>query len=102
MKVTREQQQQTTDRLPGAGAPPAARPPAIGEERDVEVHRRPVRNPGAPLDLESVRALRANRSAAERRAATIPTRRTAKKQWHAAPLVRALISQAPPHLPGQP
>jgi len=90
MKVTREQQQKTTERLAGASAPPAARPPVIGEERDVEVHRRPVRNPGAPLDLESVRALRVNRSAVERRAATIPTRRTVKKQWQAAWLLRAI------------
>src|SRR3989442_4554737 len=89
MKVTREQQQKTTERLAGASAPLAARPPVIGEEREVEVHRRPVRNPGAPLDLESVRALRANRSAVERRAATIPTRRTVKKQWQAAWLLRA-------------
>jgi deoxyribose-phosphate aldolase len=36
------------------------------------------RNPGAPLDLDIVRALRVNRSAVERRAATIPTRRTVK------------------------
>src|SRR2546427_833877 len=90
MKVTREQQQKTTERLAGASAPPAARPPVIGQERDVEVHRRPVRNPGAPLDLESVRALRVNRSAVERRAATIPTRRTVKKQWQAAWLLRAI------------
>src|SRR2546428_4453693 len=90
MKVTREQQQKTTERLAGASAPPAARPPVIGEERDVEVHRRPTRNPGAPLDLELVRALRVNRSAVERRAATIPTRRTVKKQWQAAWLLRAI------------
>src|SRR3989441_2285534 len=90
MKVTREQQQKTTERLAGASAPLAARPPVIGEEREVEVHRRPVRNPGAPLDLESVRALRVNRSAVERRAATIPTRRTVKKQWQAAWLLRAI------------
>ena len=32
------------------------------------------RNPGTPLDLDIVRALRVNRSAVERRAATIPTR----------------------------
>jgi deoxyribose-phosphate aldolase len=48
------------------------------------------RNPGEPLDLERVRAIRVNRSAAERRAATIGTRRTVKKQWQAAWLLRAL------------
>ena len=48
------------------------------------------RNPGMPLDLDSVRALRVNRSAVERRAATIPTRRTVKKEWQAAWLLRAV------------
>jgi len=35
-------------------------------------------------------AVRVNRSAAERRAATIPTRRTVKKEWQAAWLLRAI------------
>src|SRR6185437_14212576 len=48
------------------------------------------RNPGMPLDLELVRAIRVNRSAVERRAATIPTRRTVKKEWQAAWLLRAI------------
>jgi deoxyribose-phosphate aldolase len=48
------------------------------------------RNPGGPLNLEVVRAIRVNRSAAERRAATIPTRRTVKKQWQAAWLLKAI------------
>src|SRR5881296_3942808 len=50
----------------------------------------PQRNPGTPLDLDLVRALRINRSAVERRAATIPTRRTVKKEWQAAWLLRAI------------
>ena len=48
------------------------------------------RNPGTPLDLDVVRALRVNRSAVERRAATIPSRRTVKKAWQAAWLLRAI------------
>jgi deoxyribose-phosphate aldolase len=48
------------------------------------------RNPGTPLDLDVVRAIRINRSAVERRAATIPTRRTVKKEWQAAWLLRAI------------
>lgn len=48
------------------------------------------RNPGTALDLDIVRAIRVNRSAVERRAATIPTRRTVKKQWQAAWLLRAV------------
>ena len=43
-----------------------------------------------PLDLDVVRSIRVNRSAVERRAVTIPTRRTVKKQWQAAWLLRAI------------
>src|SRR2546422_6075717 len=50
----------------------------------------PQRNAGIPLDLDLVRALRINRSAVERRAATLPTRRTVKKEWQAAWLLRAI------------
>jgi deoxyribose-phosphate aldolase len=59
---------------------PAQRPPPETIER----------NPGMPLDLDVVRAIRVNRSAVERRTATIPTRRTVKKQWQAAWLLRAI------------
>ena len=48
------------------------------------------RNPGMPLELDWVQELRANRSAIERRAATIRTRRTVKKEWQAAWLLRAV------------
>src|SRR4051812_11233690 len=48
------------------------------------------RNPGMPLDLDVVRAIRVNRSAVERRAATLTTRRTVKKEWQAAWLLRAI------------
>lgn len=48
------------------------------------------RNPGQPLDLDVVRGIRVNRSATERRAATIPTRRTVKKEWQAAWLLKAI------------
>ena len=50
----------------------------------------PVRNPGTPLDLGAVRAVHINRSAVERRAATLGTRRTVKKEWQAAWLLRAI------------
>lgn len=49
-----------------------------------------MRNPGIPLDMDWVRQVRVNRSAVERRAATIPTRRTVKKEWQAAWLLRAI------------
>jgi deoxyribose-phosphate aldolase len=48
------------------------------------------RNPGMPLDLGWVNAVRVNRSAVERRAATLVTRRTVKKDWQAAWLLRAI------------
>jgi len=48
------------------------------------------RNTGLPLELEWVDEVRINRSAAERRAATLPGRRTVKKQWQAAWLLRAI------------
>jgi deoxyribose-phosphate aldolase len=48
------------------------------------------RNPGMNLDLDWVRATRINKSAVERRASTIPTRRTVKKEWQAAWLLRAI------------
>lgn len=48
------------------------------------------RNPGIPLELGWVRDARVNRSAVERRAATIGTRRTVKKDWQAAWLLRAI------------
>src|SRR4051812_29961682 len=48
------------------------------------------RNPGMPLDLAWVEDARVNRSAVERRAATLRTRRTVKKEWQAAWLLRAV------------
>ncbi|MBR9989687.1 MAG: deoxyribose-phosphate aldolase [Gemmatimonadetes bacterium] len=48
------------------------------------------RNPGFPLELDWVADVRVNRSAVERRTATIGTRRTVKKDWQAAWLLRAV------------
>ncbi|MGL4967911.1 MAG: deoxyribose-phosphate aldolase [Inquilinus sp.] len=48
------------------------------------------RNPGMALELDWVEAARVNLSAAERRAATMTTRRTVKKEYQAAWLVKAL------------
>jgi deoxyribose-phosphate aldolase len=50
-----------------------------------------VRNPGIPLDLGWVSEARfTNRGAAERRATTLPARRTVKKAWQAGWLLRAI------------
>ncbi|HKI95504.1 MAG TPA: deoxyribose-phosphate aldolase [Gemmatimonadales bacterium] len=73
----------TTRVQPMRHATPTARP----AEPVAPVHGR---NPGTPLDLDWVRSLRVNRSAVERRAATIPRRRTVKKAWQAAWLLRAV------------
>jgi deoxyribose-phosphate aldolase len=48
------------------------------------------RNPGMPLELDWIEEVRINRSAVERRAATLRTRRTVKKEWQAAWLLRAI------------
>ncbi len=48
------------------------------------------RNPGIPLDMDRVGTIRLNRSALERRATTLGTRRSVKKEWQAAWLLRAL------------
>src|SRR5690606_5646838 len=48
------------------------------------------RNEGMPLDLGRVRDVRVNRSAVERRAATLVTRRSVKKEWQAGWLLRAV------------
>src|SRR5690349_7904228 len=47
-------------------------------------------NPGIPFDPEPVEGVRVNLAAVERRAATLPGRRTVKKEWQAAWLVKAL------------
>jgi len=51
-----------------------------------------ARNPGMPLDLGWVRDVRVNRSAVERRAATMVARRTVKREWQAAWLLRAITT----------
>ncbi|WP_373354576.1 deoxyribose-phosphate aldolase [Pseudoroseicyclus sp. CXY001] len=48
------------------------------------------RNPGMPLDLDWVAAVQANTSAIERRAATLPGRRSVKKAHQAAWLCKAV------------
>ena len=49
-----------------------------------------MRNPGMELDLDWVRRMQANTSAIERRAATLPGRRTVKKDYQAAWLCKAI------------
>ncbi len=70
---------------PRSSASPSASPSAI-----VHVDAPPVRNLGTPLDLALVRATRVNRSAVERRIASLAGRRTVKKDWQAAWLLRVI------------
>ena len=56
--------------------------------RDANSHEQ--RNPGTRLDLGPVKDVRVNRSAIERRAATLGTRRTVKKEVQAAWLLHAV------------
>lgn len=49
-----------------------------------------VRVPIMPLDLGPVEEVKVNRSAVERRSATMNTRRTVKKEWQAAWLLQAI------------
>jgi deoxyribose-phosphate aldolase len=50
------------------------------------------RNPGMPLDMEWVLRTRVNKSGLDRRAAEIGARRSVKKQWQAAWLLKAVTN----------
>jgi deoxyribose-phosphate aldolase len=75
---------------------PAVHSSTRGKQPGPGAYRAPVdlievpRNPGIPLDLGWVRDIRINRSAVERRAVTIPTRRSIKTAWQAGWLLRAI------------
>jgi deoxyribose-phosphate aldolase len=66
---------------------PKRKPRAAADAAPAQAHER---NPGIPLDLGWVRSTRVNLSAAERRSATLGTRRSVKKDWQAAWLLRAI------------
>ncbi len=60
---------------------------------NVESHLRPnarPRNEGMPLAVEQFRSAQVNLSAVERRVGSLPGRRTVKKEWQAAWLVKAI------------
>jgi len=50
----------------------------------------PIRNAGMPLDLSLLEAIRVNQSAVARRVQSLNARRSQKKEWQAAWLVRAI------------
>ena len=75
-------------------APAITRPTSVsqnghGPQPQEDTHS-VTRNPGMPLDLGIIEEVQANRSAIERRADTLAKRRTVKKEWQAAWLLRAI------------
>lgn len=62
---------------------------ALSSRTSAEAPRH-ARNPGMPLDTDLFADARVNLSAVERRAATLPARRSVKKEWQAAWLVKAI------------
>lgn len=58
--------------------------------RERSIESQLSRNPGMDLEMDWVEEAVVNRSAVERRAATIVTRRTVKKQWQAAWLLKSI------------
>lgn len=66
------------------------RPAIVTPGRRVTASAALERNPGTALDLDVIRRLRVNRSAVERRALTLPRRRSVKQEWQAAWLLRAI------------
>ncbi|GBD32621.1 Deoxyribose-phosphate aldolase [bacterium HR33] len=69
----------TTAQTRAVAPAPSSAPPVRAE-----------RNPGIPLELDWIRDVRVNRSAVERRAETLPRRRTVKKEWQVAWLLKAV------------
>jgi len=67
-----------------------AEPPTSHSDLPGQGPTRAGRNPGMPLELDWVRDARVNRSAVERRAGTLTTRRSIKKAYQAAWLLRAV------------
>lgn len=70
---------------------PVTEPDLHGTEAIASLNGRPLlRNNGIPLDLNWVQEVRVNTSAVERRAQSNVARRTVKKEWQAAWLLRAI------------
>lgn len=65
-------------------------PESPAAARHARADAEPVRNPGMPLELDWLAEVRVNRSAVERRAATLGTRRSLKNAQQAGWLLRAV------------
>lgn len=92
MRVAREASMSMTTEP--RGAPPVDTDVAVAAGTAYDVRAglaQPLqRNEGTDFELDWVRDARVNRSAVERRAATLTTRRSIKKQWQAAWLLKAI------------
>ena len=64
--------------------------PITPRPRDTQSFADHARNPGIAYDADAIDSLRVNRSAAERRVASLPGRRSVKKEWQAAWLLKAV------------
>ncbi|MEM9597694.1 MAG: deoxyribose-phosphate aldolase [Acidobacteriota bacterium] len=84
----------TTQTTPAAEAAPSTSvstvEPAPGRGEPAPSGHSHERNPGTPLELGWLRNVQVNRSAVERRCATLTTRRSVKKTWQAGWLLRAI------------
>lgn len=65
-------------------------PRDLATGRDGPGHNQPARNQGVAFDAGWIEDIRINFSAAERRVATLAGRRTVKKEWQAAWLLKAI------------
>lgn len=84
--MTAQRGESGNGRAPEGGTGPAAAAARQGGGED----RGEARNPGIPLDLDWVRRVRVNRSAAERRAGSLVRRRSVKADAQAGWLLRAV------------
>src|SRR4030088_1061988 len=85
MAVTKDPKlSSATNIAPGMGRASAGEPLALLAGRGLQPNR------GIPLNLDWIENVRVNTSAVERRAQTLVTRRTVKKDWQVAWLLRAI------------
>ncbi|MBV8416757.1 MAG: deoxyribose-phosphate aldolase [Verrucomicrobia bacterium] len=63
---------------------------SVDKPKAIRSPEEPTRNTGIPLDTGWLKQVQVNKSAVERRTATLINRRTVKKQWQAAWLLKAV------------
>ena len=63
---------------------------SVDQPKTIQSSQAPGRNVGVPLDLGWLKQVQVNKSSAERRTATLTARRTVKRQWQTAWLLKAV------------